>query len=72
MGLLNKKWPFIVFAALLVAGVLISLGSNSRGKTRGDSTPELATSNDSGGKACCDKPPSRAGYFKAISDPTAK
>ncbi|MCX8511167.1 MAG: hypothetical protein ORN83_05360 [Chthoniobacteraceae bacterium] len=72
MGVLKHKWSFIVTAALLVAAVLFYAGSNFRVKTRSDSTPELATSSDSGGNACCDKPPSRAGYFKAIADPTAK
>jgi hypothetical protein len=72
MGVVKRKWPFVVTAALLLAGVLFYAGSNSRGKTRSDSTPELATSSDSGGAACCDKPPSRAGYFNAIAAPTAK
>ncbi len=72
MGLVKHKWSVILFAALLLAGGLISLGLNSRGKTRSEPSPELATSNGSGGEACCDKPPSRAGYFKAIADPAAK
>lgn len=72
MSLVKYNWPAIVFAALLVVGVLLSLGLNSREKSQSQPLSELATSNGSGGKACCDKPPSRAGYFKELAEPAAK